>query len=105
MFALTLIVCAGLVLAGLVVLFRAVIGAPLGYESGLGFFEGAEPSTQGTMAPDDARSDRVADGAFQRMANKLGSRESAEPWIWEGSAAEPVLSTRGASSHVAHSVQ
>ena len=105
MITLTVIVCGGLLLAGVVAVLVAASSAPLAYEDGLGFFEGIEPPPQETLATGAGPRVATALPAPKGYEDGLGSYEDVEPWPQEGlEAAEPVLSTHRAAPH-AHGVR
>jgi cobyric acid synthase len=100
MIALTVIVCGGLLLAGVVAVLHAAIHAPRGYETEQGFFKGIELQHQVTLVTGDARLVSAADGSPLSQADGLGSHEEVAPWPQKGpGAAEPVLSIHCAFPH------
>ena len=105
MITLTVIVCGGLLLAGVVAVLVAASSAPLGYEDGQGFFEGIEPRPPESLAAGAGPLLATANPAPQGYEDGLETYEDVEPWPQEGlEAAEPVLSSHRASPH-AHGVR
>jgi hypothetical protein len=105
MIALTVIVCASVLLAGLIAMLVAASSAPLGYEDGHGFFEGV-----GHRLPEIPMTGEITfldpeDLTLMGDDDGLGFFEDVEPWRQERpEMAEPVLSAHGASSPL-HGVQ
>jgi hypothetical protein len=105
MITLTVIVCGGLLLAGVVAVLIAASSAPLGYEDGQGFFEGIEPRPPEPLAAGAGPLLATAIPAPQGYEDGLETYEDVEPWPQEGlDAPEPVLSAQHASPH-AYGVQ
>jgi hypothetical protein len=105
MITLTVIVCGGLLLAGVVAVLVSASSAPLGYEDEQGFFGGIEPRPPECLATDAGPLLATALPVPQGCEDGLESYEDVEPWPQEGlEAAEPVLSTHRATPH-AHGVR
>jgi hypothetical protein len=101
MIALIVIVCGGLLLAGAVAVLVGASSAPLGYENGQGFFEGIEPRLPEILETGEFPRLGSANPASQGDEDGLGSYRDVELWPQEGlEAAEPILTTHRASSHV-----